>query len=243
MTYDYIEKVVHRYKSVVGMWNIGCGVNNNENFIFTAEQMIDLVRMTTLLLRQARKGARAMYELSQPFGEHCAFNRDSVHPISFIERLVQEGVRLDAVGVQLLFGQGGKGRGARDLMQISSLLDRFFLLEIPVLISAMGVPSTTLETSAGWWQEVWSPELQAKWISHVFAISLSKPFVESLFWTDLYDHAQSDLPSAGLITDAGKAKPALQRLVMLRKHLRKPLGPLKLPTKNAATSTQVGMER
>jgi hypothetical protein len=172
-----------------------------------------------------------MIELSQPFGEHSAVNKDSMFPLTFMERIVQEGIRLDAVGLQLLFGQSSGGKATRDLMQISSLLDRYFLLEIPVLISALGVPSQTIDPQGGFWHEPWSPENQSKWISRAFAVCMSKPFVESVFWADLFDHAMSELPGAGLISDTGKAKAALTRLVNVRKHLRKPLGPLKLPNK------------
>ncbi len=232
MCFDHIEQVVTRYQSHVGVWNIACGLNTNDNFFtFTIEQMLDLTRMAVLRVRQHKKNARAMMELAQPFGEHTAFNRDSIHPISFIERLVQEGVRLDAVGVQLLFGSRAPGKATRDLMQISSLLDRFFLLEIPILISNMGVPSEPIDSLGGNWHEPWSPTIQAQWISRMFASCLSKPFVESIFWADLFDHLGADLPLAGLINDAGQAKPALNRLVQLRRHLRKPLGPLKLPNK------------
>lgn len=231
MAYDYIEKVVERYHGAVGMWNIASGLNTNENFSFTADQMLDLTRMAVLRVRQSRKGARVMVELAQPFGEHVAFNRDSLHPLAFVDRLVQEGVRLDAVGVQLLFGHHAHGMATRDFMQISNLLDRFFLLEIPVLISAMGVPSEPVDSSGGWWLEPWSPEQQARWISRAFAVCMSKPYVESVFWADLFDHSHARLRSAGLISEAGKPKPALQRLISVRRHLRKPLGPLKLPSK------------
>jgi len=235
MVYDHAEKVVDRYKGVVGMWNVCTGLNTNDNFTFTIDQMLDLTRMTALLVRHSRKGARAMIELAEPFGEHVAFNRHSVHPVAFVERLVRQGVRLDAVGVQMLFGRRTHGRATRDIMQLSNMLDRFFLLEIPILVSAMGVPSKTEDAHGGSWHEPWSPEQQSKWISRMFGVCLSKPFVETLFWTDLYDHPHADLPGAGLITDTGKPKAALQRLVSLRRHLRKPLGPLKLPAKAVAS--------
>ncbi len=64
-------------------------------------------------------------------------------------------------------------------------------------------------------------------MSRVFAMAMSKPFVETLVWTELYDHHGSDLPSAGLVSDTGHAKPVLRRLVNTRKRLRKPLGPFK----------------
>lgn len=227
--YDHMERVVQRYRGKVGMWNVGSGLNTNDFFSFSAEQMLDLVRMATLLVRQSHKGAKVMIELTQPWGEHCAFNRESVHPLAFIERLVSEGVRLDAVGVQAQFGRQSGGRATRDLMQFSAMLDRYFLLELPIVISMMGVPSQVIDTHGGRWQDDWSPEMQAKWISRVFAISMSKPFVESIFWNDLFDYAEQELATGGLINDRGQPKPSLQKLIGLRRVLRKPLGPLKLP--------------
>jgi len=231
LAYDHIERVVQRYRNSVGMWNIASGLNVNDGFRFTFEQMMDLARMAALVVRQARPGARTMVELVQPFGEHLAFNKDSLPPARFVERLLQEGIRVDAVGVQLLFGSGTIGHTARDLMQISNVIDRFAFLEQPVLVSAMGAPSENIDRDGGHWHEQWSPEAQATWISRVFAMLMSKPFVETVFWTDLYDHPRAKLPAAGLITDTGRAKPGLSRLVGARRRLRKPLGPLKLPNR------------
>jgi hypothetical protein len=224
------------------MWNVAAGLNTNENFVFTPEQMLDLVRMAGLLVKQSHRGAKVMIELAQPWGEHGAVNRDSMHPVAFVERLVQEGIRLDAVGVQLLFGEATGGRATRDLMQISAMLDRFFLLELPVVISTMGAPSLVIDPRGGSWQEPWSPQQQARWISRVFGIALSKPFVESIFWTDLFDHLDADVVGCGLINDKGQPKPSLQRLVGLRRGLRKPLGPLKLPGRAGATLDEDAVE-
>lgn len=232
LAYDHIERVVQRYRNSVGLWNIASGLNVNESFRFSFEQMMDLARMAALVVRQARPGARTLVELVQPFGEHLAFNKDSLPPARFVERLFQEGIRVDAVGVQLLFGNGTIGHAARDLMQISNVIDRFAFLEQPVVISAVGVPSESIDDDGGHWHEKWSPETQATWIARVFAMLMSKPFVESVFWTDLYDHPRALLPGAGLISDSGRAKPALTRLVGARRRLRKPLGPLKLPSRS-----------
>jgi hypothetical protein len=238
LAYDHVERVVKRYASVVGIWNLAAGVNTNENFRFSPDQMTDLVRMAGLVVRHERKGARLMVELSQPFGEHASTRPESIAPLTFIERLVQGGIRLDAIGVQLIFGHGGEGHASRDLMQISSLLDRFYYLDLPVIVSAMGVPSEAGETgatgagaAAGWWHEGWSPQIQSSWVARVFAIAMSKPFVESVFWNELVDHRDAAVPTAGLIGADGKGKPALSRLSASRRRLRKPLGPLKLPTK------------
>ncbi|MCP3903760.1 MAG: hypothetical protein GY715_09010 [Planctomycetes bacterium] len=233
MVFDHVERVVERYKHVVGMWNIGSGLNINDHFEFAPGQMLDLARMASLLVRQRRRGARTMIELRQPFGEHCAGKGDSMPPLAFVDRLISEGIKFDALGVQLLFGEQHQGRATRDLMQISSLLDRFFSFEVPVLVSAMGVPSAPVDENGGWWHEPWSPEVQARWAGRLFASAMSKPFVESIFWTDLFDHEEALLPGSGLISADGQGKPALSRLVGARRRLRKPLGSLKLPDKAA----------
>ncbi|MHC5023074.1 MAG: endo-1,4-beta-xylanase [Planctomycetota bacterium] len=229
LAYDHLERVVQRYRASVGMWNVASGLNINENFRFTQEQMLDLVRMATLLVRQARRGGRTMVEIAQPFGEHVAGSRDSIHGLTFIDRLVQEGIRMDAVGVQVLFGQSTKGQSMRDLMQVSSLLDRFVYLEMPVVVSALGVPSEPVDPQAGHWRDGWSDESQVLWLSRIFGIAMSKPFVESVFWAELYDHDRAIVPGSGLIDERGRPKPSLARLIGVRKRLRKPLGTLKLP--------------
>jgi GH35 family endo-1,4-beta-xylanase len=226
LVYEHVETVVRRYHRSASIWNIASGLNVNDNFQFTPEQMLDLARMANLIARQARPGSRTMIELAQPFGEHCAANRDSMPPLTFLDRLTSEGVRVDCIGVQLLFGQGAAGRSSRDLMQVSDLLDRFVLLDTPVVISAFGVPDRTVEASGGWWREPWTLRQQSRWMSRVFAVVMSKPFIETVVWTDLYDHAQADLPSGGLVGADGRAKPVLHRLINTRKRLRKPLGPL-----------------
>ncbi len=226
LVYEQVERVVQRYRNNVGIWNIASGLNVNANFQFTPEQMLDLTRMANLIARQTRKNARTMIELAQPFAEHCATDPKSVPPLMFMDRIVQEGIRVDCVGLQLLFGERGAGRASRDLMQISDVIDRFLVLEMPVVISAFGVPHETIDRKGGWWRQPWSPEEQSRWMSRVFAVAMSKPYVETLIWTDLYDHAGAELPSGGLVTEDGRVKPVLRRLVNTRKRLRKPLGPL-----------------
>ena len=58
---------------------------------------------------------------------------------------------------------------------------------------------------------------------------LSKPHIESVIWTDLFDHDETVPPHAGLITETGAVKNVLKRLISLRKQLSKPLGPAAAP--------------
>lgn len=239
MAYDHIEKVVNRYRNAVSIWSIAAGLNVNDNFRFTPAQMLDLTRMANLMVKQgnsipAVRRGRTMLEIVQPFGEHVATQDDALPPLAYIDRATQEGIRVDCYGIRLPFGFGAEALRARDLMQVSHILDRFFLLELPLLITGISVPSASSDgDDGGYWQEPWSPEGQSRWVSRVFGMALSKPHVESFFWSELHDGRHADLPHAGLLDATGKAKPVLNRLIEMRRRLRKPLGPLKLPARKS----------
>jgi hypothetical protein len=256
LVYDYVQRVIARYQSYISIWSIAAGLNVNADFQFTAAQMLDLTRMVNLLVKQGAgapgaKRGRTMIEIVQPFGEHVSQGHESIPPLTYIDMLVQEGIRVDCYGLQLAFGDGS-GLPARDLMLVSHMLDRFFLLELPLLITRIGVPSAlsspsranandggsvgagangTLAPDGGYWQEPWSPEVQQRWLGKAFGMALSKPHVESFFWADLCDHPANDIPHTGLLSADQQPKPALKRLIEMRRRLRKPLGPLKLPNK------------
>ncbi len=234
LVYDYVEKVVRRYSAGVSMWSVARGLNLNDNFEFTSDQMMDLTRMTALVVKQARPKARVMIELAEPFGEAAARHRDAVYPLTFIERIVQEGIKLDCIGVQVLYGSGASP--TRDLMMTSCLLDKFFMLERPVVLSALGAPAEAGDERSGWWREPWSPDRQARWLTRMFALAMSKPHVESFMWTDLFDHADAQLPHAGLVTESGEVRPVMNKLVGVRRRMRKPLGALSLPARSTMPS-------
>tara|TARA_B100002052_G_scaffold275456_1_gene279359 strand:- start:787 stop:990 length:204 start_codon:yes stop_codon:yes gene_type:complete len=60
---------------------------------------------------------------------------------------------------------------------------------------------------------------------------LSKPFVEAVVWSDLYDHDATMPQGSGLLTDAGQPKPVLKKFATLRQRLLKPLGKVVMPAK------------
>ena len=69
----------------------------------------------------------------------------------------------------------------------------------------------------------------------MFAIALSKPFVDSVIWADLYDYKTMNLPTAGLVSLKGKPRAVLSKILSMRKRLNSPLGPLDLPKRKDAT--------
>jgi hypothetical protein len=133
-------------------------------------------------------------------------------------------VRLDAVGLRIQLGDEGHGRAMRDLMEISRLLDRFVYIDPRIIVTDLGVPSEAPSGSGGRWRGEWSQARQAEWAAMAVGIMLSKPHVESVIWTDLFDNPETRPPHAGLITEQGGVKEAMKRLVALRRQLSTPFG-------------------
>jgi len=224
LLHEHIEAIVRRYRKVVSVWNVASALHINENFTLAYDQLMDVTRMATSLVKSLHSDARTMVEVTDPFGEYFASNPRSIPPIVYAETIAQSGFKVDLIGLSLELGHHRPGRATRDLMQVSSILDQLIFLDIPVAVSAVAAPSHRAEREdmdpAGYWREPWRPEGQSDFLQKIISICLSKPFVESVCLQELYDHAASALPGAGLITATGRGKPALARMNEIHDQLR-----------------------
>jgi hypothetical protein len=229
LAYEHVKAVVTRYGDHVGMWSIGTGFNTNTVMSLRPKDMIDLVRTLALRIREGQRGRRVIVEIEQPWSEYLFSRPEAIGPATFVHQIVGSGVRLDAIGLRIQMGDGRDGRVMRDLMELSRLLDRYFQLDPKIIVTDLGVPDQPIDGDGGCWRGPWSEELQARWAVRAVPMLLSKPHIESVIWTDLFDHAETVPPHAGLITDRGSVKAVLKRLISLRKQLSKPLGPAAAP--------------
>ena len=219
LAYEHIQRLVTRYRNTIAGWNVVSGIHTNDNFSFTVEQLIDLSRMSTMLVKKIQPAARALIEICQPFGEYYGAAPRSIPPLLYADLLVQGAVNFDGFIVKLLMGQAVPGQFTRDLMQISNLLDQFLGLGKPVSV-VIAVPSEPVsiemmhpsdtgpppDPHGGYWRRDWSNLVQSRWLEAVLHVAMSKPFVESIAWHDLIDHSSIELPRAGLITSDMRAK-------------------------------------
>lgn len=243
LVYEHIKTIVTRYRKTVTRWTVCSGLHVNDSFALSTEKMMDLTRICALLVRKLHPAAKVQLEIAQPWGEYFAHNRKSMPPRMYAELITQAGIGIDAYALRIQMGQPAPGRVTRDLAAISDLLDRFAELDKPIAITAVGVPSQPLQPPAadrdgdgtvpqppapdpGYWRAPWSPELQARWLTQALSVMLGKPYVHSVCWQDLYDSPDADMPSGGLMTDTGVAKPAAVALAELRKSIQLQRSPL-----------------
>lgn len=237
--FAFVNEVVTRYGPLGPIWNVATGVHLNEEVHLSGEAMVQVTRMAGVAARQVRKDARLLVEVGDPFSVLTPGDEGSVGAIRYIRALVAEGVPMDLVGVPVVLGEPGRGRGTRDLMQVAAMLERFTSRKEmpPILVTACGAPSAPhADPGAGWWREPWSPRAQGAWAAMVFRIAMANPGIHAVVWDRLRDDSGAGLRDGGLFGSDGSPKPAAERLLVTRKKLRSPLGPA--PSVGTAVTAQ-----
>ena len=231
LIYEHIERVVTKFKDVIEVWNVVSGLHVNSHFTVAFDQLMDLTRMATMLVRKVQPNARILVEITQPFGEYYGSNQRSIPPMMYADLLVQGGINFDALSLRLLMGQSSPGQHTRDLMQISHLLDQYSGFGKPLHLVAAAPSSevsaamirtagtTRIDPNCGHWRRPWSPLVQGHWLEALLYIGFSKPYVDTVTWAELVDYPDIEMPTGGLISENLQPKPSLQRLTAFRRSL------------------------
>ncbi|HSI37020.1 MAG: endo-1,4-beta-xylanase [Phycisphaerae bacterium] len=227
MAYEFVQKVVHRYRKAVAVWNVCSGLHTNRALTLTFEQIIELTRLLVAHVKNMLPTARALITVSQPYGEYHARSNSIVPPMMYAEMVAQSGINFEAFGLEIEQGVPTGGRYTRDLFQLSCMLDKFSTLGKPLFLTAVGAPGRPGPDSsdasggrvdpsaAGRWRRPWDAQLQAEWMEGAYKTALSKPFVESIAWANLADIGHT-LPGGGLFDDMLQPKPVFERLQKMR---------------------------
>ena len=205
--------------------------------------MLDLTRLAALLTRKLQPGVEVCVEIDQPFGEHGTHQKGAVPSMFFAEMVRETGITVDAFALRLQMGQSEMGRSARDLAQLSDIIDQYAALGLPLHITALGAPHAPIPgkrgeeagddesfIEGGFWHQPWNQGVQARWMTEAMSIALSKFSVASVCWQALFDTtANPEMPHGGLITADGRAKASLRRLAAVSGAYFKQQSPTTLP--------------
>ncbi|HWB53380.1 MAG TPA: endo-1,4-beta-xylanase, partial [Tepidisphaeraceae bacterium] len=235
MAYEYVQKLVARYRKGVAIWNVVAGLSANRIFPLSFEQLIELTRLLVVQVKNMLPQARTLVTVTQPFGEYHAEHTTTVPPFLYAEMVSQAGIHFEGFGLELEIGVPTPGSFTRDLFQFSCMLDRFATLGKSVFITSISAPGRNTAdagdisegkfdpAAAGRWHKPWDPEVQADWLEQIYKVILSKPYVENIAWADLADLNQT-VPAGGLLDDMFRPKPAMTRLSDMRNRLMTALG-------------------
>ncbi|MBV8782235.1 MAG: hypothetical protein JO353_12640, partial [Phycisphaerae bacterium] len=70
LAYEYVHKVVHRYRRGVAVWNVVAGLHTASGFSLSFDQTIELTRLLVAEVKTLLPGARTIITIRQPWGEY-----------------------------------------------------------------------------------------------------------------------------------------------------------------------------
>ncbi len=222
---DFISTIINRYSRYINMWIVLGGVNCFNHFQFGFERMLEITRVLMLSAKEVEKRTIKTIGISSVWGEYFADMQNTIPPLVYVDMVTQAGINFDALGIEMMFGKNAPDFRARDMMQISSLLDYFAAVPKPLHITAAAVPDGLEEQKqaelAGFWHAGWDRKLQAEWIEFFYRIALSKPFVNTITYANLIDGQDNVVKSSGLLTAAAEPKPAYIAIAKIQKSILK----------------------
>ncbi len=230
LAFEHMRRVINRYGQYIQVWDVISGIHANNCFSFNFEQLMELTRMSAALMKQTAPQGQAIIEINNPWGEYYSKNQRTIPPLLYADMVVQSGIGFDAFGLRFEFGSAQDGYFARDMFQISSMLDAYSKLSKPIHVTASQVPSKSATgqrdavsqaaDGGGFWREPWNEETQSCWLREFVAVAMSKPYVESVSWEVLADHPGQRIPHGGLLRSDLAPKLAYQELTKVRSALR-----------------------
>ncbi|MEO0511299.1 MAG: endo-1,4-beta-xylanase [Planctomycetota bacterium] len=204
VVYEHVRSVVTRYRRTVPRWTIASGLHRNDNFALTFEQMMDLTRMVVLLTRKLQPSAKVQVEVVQPFSGDAGRSPRSLPGVIYADMAAQSGVAVDAYAVRLELAAPNPGSITRDLMTLSATVDRFAVLERPIVANI--VTATRFDRPG------------RAWLARAMEIVAAKPWVYAVTCESLTPDARR-LP-AGLSATDGAPLDSIATLSGLREGVR-----------------------
>lgn len=222
--YQFVLNVVERYSGKIRAWRVISGLNAFNHFGFSFEQVLEMTRAANMAVKQGSERALKIIEISNPWGEYYATTPDTIPPLVYMDMVVQSGINFDAFGLQMQFGKNQAGMHIRDMMQISAVLDYFMPVAKPLYITDVEVPSENGDglhdgKVAGIWRQEWDQLRQGQWIEQFYKVALSKPFVDTVTYSNLADVEDSTIANSGLLTGRLEPKESFQTLKKLHEHI------------------------
>jgi hypothetical protein len=216
--YRFVSETVTRYANRIRTWSVVSGLNCHNHFGFSFEEVLELTRAANMAVKSIDARIRKIVEVENPWGEYYASVAGSMPPLIYMDMVIQSGINFDAFGLRMDLGGDEVGAHTRDMMQISAMLDFLAPVAKSFFISNVSVPTNSSAESSGngRGQQQWNESAQAQWLERFFKIVLSKPFVESVIYSNLADSDDRQNAQTGLMTNDLQPKKSLVTLKKIR---------------------------
>jgi len=225
MAIEFVQQAVARYRGKLGNWHLVGRPTTTEVLGLGEEDQIRLTARALQTAHQADPLTPMVVDLDRPWAEWLRTGAFQLGPLHLADSLLQAGVGLAGLGIEIAPGYGPPGSRLRDLFEFSRLLDLYSLLNQPLYVT-IALPSgggtdpnalEGVEVDPSQWPAPPDPALQQTWAADWIALAVAKPFVRSVTWTHVHDGQPHLFPHAGLLNPDGSGKPLLEWLRNFRR--------------------------
>jgi len=222
---SFIEAVVQRYKGRVQLWHVAARMNQPGTIEFNEEERLKLVVDALHRVRSLDPRVPTIVSFDQPWAEYIAREDQELSPLHFADTLARGELGLAGVGLEWNLGYSPGGTQPRDCIEVSRLLDRWtqiglplcVFLTIPSGLDADPLAKLSSRPIPNWMPSGVSQKTQQATVDWLLPLLLAKQAVQAIFWNQLRDDLPHDYPHGGLFDIRGRAKPAVQNIISLRR--------------------------
>lgn len=224
---QFAERVIRRYAGKVHLWNCAGRMNIIGSLELSEEQRLKTTVDLLELTRNLDPRTPAIVSFDQPWAEYIAAQDQELTPLHFADTLVRSDLGLAGIGLEMNLGYWPDGTQPRDPLEISRQFDRWGQLGLP-LVAFVTFPSSQLKDPLARNSAKPIPNLamggasaaaQAELVDLVIPLLMAKQSVQAIVWNQWRDDLAHDFPHGGLFDLMGQPKPALKRLVEIRRQL------------------------
>jgi hypothetical protein len=210
--YGFISEIVSKYAGKVHQWNLISSMNSNNCLNFGFEQCIEITRTACVSAKATDTKSLKMVEVDCPWSCYHIENPFTISAVMYADLLVSNAIIFDSMGLNMSFGLNNPDSFMRDLMQVSSMIDRICTTSRSVHISGISSPSCDKDSyTGGYWRQKWSQSSQADWLEAIYRIFLGKSQIGTVTYSKLADVAGSE-DCDGLYTEKLEPKAAARTI-------------------------------
>ncbi len=221
---EFVETAITRYMGQIRQWEVAARVNTGGILDLDEETRLTLIARTLETARSVDQESQLLIRVDQPWGNYQRRGGHRLSPLQFVDALVRSGIGLSGVNLEIENGYFPNGSGYRGLLEFSRLIDQWGQLGVPLYVtlahpsqaSGQGVEPYQLSVDPGSNSPLWTEEHQTAWIDKYLPMLMAKQSVAGIYWSHFCDDESDRFPGAGLVSEHGTPKPALQKFIDYR---------------------------
>jgi hypothetical protein len=219
--FDHVQKTVERYQGKTHVWVAAARMNSAHSMALSEQHRLRLTVGALDVVRRADAKTPVIVTFDQPWGEYLARGGWDLSPLHFADALVRAELGISGLGLEINWGYWPGGSPERDLLDVVRLIDRWSMLNLPLIVFLTIPGATGADPQAGFpakptGVEV-SPQQQQRAAQQLAAVLAAKPWVHGVVWRQVRDAVRHDYAHGGLFDPSDRPKPVLSTLASFRR--------------------------